>query len=170
MRILIVYSTKHGTTEKCAKILKEKINGDVDLYNLKKTEDIKISNYDKIIIGGSIYVGQIQKEVKKFCSENLNKLMEKKVGLFICCMNEKSGEEQLNNSFPQELLANAVAKEVFGGEFRFTKMNFFERFIVKMISKKEENSPVIDAKNDISKILEDNMYSFAQSMNNVSYS
>ncbi|GAA0181489.1 flavodoxin domain-containing protein [Clostridium sediminicola] len=162
MKTLIVFSTKYGTTEKCAKILKEKLNGDIDLCNLKKTDEVEIFNYDKVIIGGSIYVGQIQKEVKKFCSENLNKLKKKRVGLFICCMNEKSGQEQLNNSFPKELLISAVAKETFGGEFRFSKMNFFEKFIIKTISKKDENMPPIDTKKDISKIVEENINKFVQ--------
>lgn len=39
---------------------------------------------------------------------------------------EQKGKAELNNVFPEELLSKAVAKEYFGGEVIFSKMNFFE--------------------------------------------
>lgn len=158
MNTLIVYATKHGCTENCAAILSEKLMGKVDLCNLKIVKAVDFSQYDKVIIGGSIYMGKIQKEVSKFCSKNFNLLKHKKVGLFICCMREDIAEMQLNNSFQQELLSNAVVKEFFGGEFIFKKMNVIERFIVKRVSKIDK---------DISNILAENINKFAQSMNSV---
>lgn len=157
MKTLIIYGTKHGCTEKCAKLLSEKLTGKIDLQNLMKKNNLDISQYDKVIIGGSIYIGKIQKEVSTFCTENLNVLKEKKVGVFICCMGEgKVVEKQLKESFPQELIENAIAKECFGGEFIFKNMNFIERFIVKKVSKIEK---------DVSKISNDRLKKFAQLLN-----
>ncbi|EPY6471102.1 flavodoxin domain-containing protein [Clostridium sporogenes] len=156
MKTLIIYGTKHGTTEKCSKFLKEKLLGDIVTINIKKENVPDINSFDNIIIGGSIYMGQIQKEVKNFCIENINILKEKRVGVFICGFNEKDMEVQLNNAFPKELLTNAVAKECFGGEFIFKNMNFFERFIMKKISKIDK---------DTSKISEENINKFAQLIN-----
>lgn len=158
MKTLIAYATKYGCTERCAAALSEKISGDVELCNLKGVKAVDLSQYDRVIVGGSVYMGKIQKEVKEFCSKNLSRLTDKKTGLFICCMGEgEVAETELNSSFPQELLSNAVAKEYFGGEFILTKMNALDRLIVKKVSKTDK---------DISNILEDNINRFAQMMNN----
>ncbi|MCM1989381.1 flavodoxin domain-containing protein [Oceanirhabdus seepicola] len=157
MKTLIVYATKYGCTEKCVKILSEKINGKVDLYDLKGKSELNITQYERIIIGGSIYIGKIRKEVSEFCLENLNVLKDKKVGLFICCMGEGDAvEKQLKESFPQDLIENTVVIESFGGEFIFKKMNFLERLIVKKVSKIDK---------DVSNILEERIDNFAQLIN-----
>jgi len=158
MNTLIIYATKYGCTEKCAEILSGKLSGKVDLCNLKTKKVPDLSQYDKVIFGGSVYMGKIQKEVSEFCSRNLNVLKDKKVGLFICAMREgDTAETELNTSFPEELLAKATAKESFGGEFILKKMSFMDRLIVKKVSKIDK---------DTSNILEENINRFAQLMNN----
>ncbi|ACO86181.1 flavodoxin [Clostridium botulinum] len=156
MKTLIVYGTKHGTTEKCSKLLKNKLSGEVVIINIKKENMPDITAFNNIIIGGSIYMGQIQKEVKNFSRENINVLKEKRVGVFICGLNEKDIEAQLNNAFPEELLTNAVAKECFGGECILKNMDFFERFIMKKVGKIDK---------DTSKISEENINKFIQLIN-----
>ncbi|WBW96698.1 flavodoxin domain-containing protein [Oceanirhabdus sp. W0125-5] len=159
MKTLIIYGTKHGCTEKCAKILAEKLTGKVELYNLKEKKNLDITLYDKVIIGGSIYIGKIRKEVSQFSMENLNVLKDKKVGLYICGMHEDEVvEKQLNDAFPQELIEKAVAKESFGGEFIIKKMNFLERLIVKKVAKIDK---------DVSNISDEKIDNFAKVMNRV---
>ncbi len=157
MNTLIVYASKYGCTERCAEFVSKELKDTADIINLKNTKDIDISNYDKIIIGGSIYMGRIQKEVTAFCSKNLNKLKEKPIGLFICGMQEGEAiNTELNQNFPPELINIAAVKGHFGGEFIFDKMNFMEKFIVKKVSKVSSNK---------SNILKDNIHKFAQAMN-----
>lgn len=157
MHTLIVYGTKHGTTEKCAKILKEKLNGETELKNLKNSCNIDLDYYDKVIIGGSLYIGQIQKEIKEFCEANLNSLLNKKVGLFICCMRDGDiARDEINTSFPKELIDVAIVKDYFGGEFIFKNLGFFEKIIVKKVSKIDK---------DTSNIRENNITEFALAMN-----
>lgn len=158
MSTLVIYSSKYGCTEKCAKLLANKLKDNVDLINLKSNMNIDFPKYSKIIIGGSIYMGKIQKEVTEFCSKYLNTLKDKSLGLFICGMQDNAIEDEINANFPQELLEIAKAKEYFGGEFIFEKMNFFEKIIVKKVSKITSNK---------SNILDDNIYKFAQVMNSV---
>ncbi|WHH57137.1 flavodoxin domain-containing protein [Petroclostridium sp. X23] len=170
MNTLIVYGTKHGTTEKCASLLSKKLNGKVDLHNLKTAGIPDIAPYDKVIIGGSIYAGRIQKEISQFCTQNLNAFKNKKMGLFICAMFKDNAEAQLKNSFPEELLNAACAKECFGGEMKFSVMSFGEKFITKMVSKmaakKDATLPPLDTKKDISLICEETIDQFAELMNN----
>jgi len=162
MTTLIAYATKYGCTEKCAKILAEKLMGKIDLCNLNEAKAIDLTPYDKVIIGGSIYAGKIRKEAWEFCEKNLNILKEKKIALFICGMHEKNAETELNAAFPHELLNRAIAKEFFGGEFRFQKMNLLERFVVKKVTNADKSIPPIDTTKDISKLSEININRFVE--------
>lgn len=139
MNTLIVYGTKYGCAEKCANLLAQKLSGKIDIKNLKNTGELDLSQYDSIIIGGSIYVGRIRKEVSDFCIKNIEVLQKKKTGLFICGMQTDAFEAELNASFPKDLLESAAAKDCFGGEFILKKVNFFERTIVKMIAKTDKD-------------------------------
>jgi menaquinone-dependent protoporphyrinogen oxidase len=136
MNTLIAYGTKYGCAEKCAIELSNELDGKVDTVNLKENNKIELAKYDRVIIGGSAYIGKIQKEVTDFINLNLNELLKKEIGLFICGMQE--GEElkkEIAENFPEQLLEKAKSVKHFGGEFIFRKMNFLERAIVKKISK-----------------------------------
>ncbi|WP_066890996.1 flavodoxin domain-containing protein [Clostridium nigeriense] len=157
MKTLIVYSSKYGCTKKCSELLKKELKDEVNVVNLNNTKDIDLNKYHKVIIGGSIYIGQIRKEVKEFCSKNLEILKGKKIALFICCMQEGEAiDTTFIQNFPKELIDTAIIKESFGGEFNFFKMNFFERFIVKKIAK---------VSSDKSNILTENISKFARTIN-----
>ncbi len=135
MKILIAYGTKYGSVKKCAEILKENLEGSIDLYDLKKDKEIDLAKYDKVIIGGSIYMGKIQKEVKAFCEKNMSVLKDKRLGLYICCMREKEeAKEQLKNSFSESLLSHASAANYLGYSFDLKKMNFLHRFTIKKVA------------------------------------
>lgn len=159
MNTLIAYAGKYGCTEKCAEILSKKLDGEVVIINLKKAKDIDVSKYERVIIGGSVYIGKIQKEVREFCSRNLDRLKGKTVGLFICGMQEgEAATAELEQNFDPELTKIAVSRECFGGEFILDKMNFLERFIVKKISGVTSNK---------FNILEGNIHKFAEAMNSI---
>ena len=157
MKTLIIYESKHGCTEKCSMILKSKLQGEVTTINIRNQDIPDIEFFHNIIIGGSIYIGKIQGEIRNFCFENVNILKNKKIGFFICYMNRDNEEMQLNSSFPEELLTHASAIGYFGGEFIFKNLNVLERFIVKKVAKTNK---------DISTISEENINEFAKLMNN----
>ena len=159
MKTLIIYASKYGCTEKCTKLLRDRLNGEVEIVNIKVKSIPEMTSYDNIIVGGSIYMGRIQKEINQFCLKNIGVLEKKNLGFFICCMNENDmAEKQLTASFPEGLLKNAVAIGFFGGEFIFEKMNFLEKTIIKKISKTNKDS---------SKLLQENIDTYAQLMNNI---
>ncbi|MBN2092337.1 flavodoxin domain-containing protein [candidate division KSB1 bacterium] len=140
MKTLIVYTTSHGCTEKCAFKIKGKLSGEVEIIDLKKSKIINLSQYETVIIGGSIHAGRIQGRVQKFAKQNLAALLQKKLGLFLCCMEEnENARQQFDNAFLPELREHASAHGLLGGEFNFDKMNFFERAIIRKISKINEN-------------------------------
>lgn len=147
MKTIIIYATTHGCTEKTALQLKHYLADDVTLVNLNNQKTADIASYDRVIIGGSIHAGQIQKRVKTFCKKYLSDLKSSELGLFICCMEEgATAQQQLLNAYPEELLREAKTTAVFGGEFDFNKMNFFQKWVVKKVAKVDQNVSKMDNK------------------------
>ncbi len=106
----------------------------MDLVNLKKDKKVDPANYDTVLIGGSIHAGRIQGGIKKFCAAHEKTLLQKKLGLFLCCMDDKTPQQEFDANFPEALRNHATATGIFGGEFDFNKMNFISKAIVKKVS------------------------------------
>lgn len=135
MSIAIIYATKHGCTDKCAHTLSNEIIKETTLINLETNAETDISEYDTVVIGGSIHAGMINKKIKKFINKNQDMLLKKKIGLFLCCMFEgDTALKQFQDAYPESLRKKAVAHGLFGGELDFNKMNVLERALVKKIA------------------------------------
>lgn len=147
MKRIIIYGSKYGCTEKAVGLLVDKLNGDVPVINVMKEEVPDLNSYDQIIIGGSIYAGNIQNEIKELCEDNLDLLLKKNIALFICCGFEEKAEEQLREAVGDKIFEHALAIGYFGYEFNFDKMNFFEKLAVKFLAKIKENTSDIRKEN-----------------------
>ncbi len=145
MKTLLVYESTHGCTEKCSSRLNELLKAETDVVRLKRLGRPSIRKYHTIVIGGSIHAGMMQSRVRKFCEDYLDILMHKKIGLFVCCMEEgEKAKEQFENAFPDKLKEHAIAKGIFGGEFNFERMNFFQKAIVRKVKGISETVSRID--------------------------
>lgn len=158
MKTLIIYSTTYGYTKECAEELSKKIIGS-DIVDLKSIKDAKalLQAYDTIIIGSSIYMGQISKVLNQFLKENIELLKTKKIALFLCCGLAEKYEETMNTVFSKELIDIAIAKEFFGGVLNIEKMKFIHKIIAKLMKKvieKEGLSEVKPIDENIDKLVE----------------
>ena len=146
MKTAIIYMSKHGTTEKVVNIISKHLSQyNTDVFNLRNDKTPDISQYDFIIIGGSIHAGMIQKRIKEFCINNAGILLKKKICLFLCCM--EVGEKatvQFNNAYSAELRQHAFYTGLMGGECLTDKMNFFERTLVKLVVGGPEKYPSLN--------------------------
>ncbi len=139
MKTIIIYGSKYGNTEECVKILAEQLDGEVCFVNICNEQIQNVDYFDNIIIGGSIYMGQIQKKIKLFCSENKEILLTKRLALFLCCGLPENFMQSVKMAFQEELLTKSVATECFGGELRTTKMNFADKMITSLMKKATAN-------------------------------
>ena len=155
MKTLIVYTTKRGTAEKAAMMLKNALGGNTTLVNLARDKAPELSGFDTVILGGSIYVGSIQKKLSEFAAANAQILQGKKLGLFICAGMEKEWAVEMEKAFPQELRARAAAKDNFGYEFDFKKMNFLEKAAIGKIA---------GIKESVSKLSKEKIEAFARAL------
>ncbi|WP_239253883.1 flavodoxin domain-containing protein [Listeria ilorinensis] len=136
MKTLILYDSKYGTTERCAQHLAAQIKCDVDMQKIIPKKNYDLSDYQQIILGTPIYMGKPRKVFTEFINQHLDTLLTKRLHLYICGMQNADAGEELKNAYPEELSRHATHKAFFGGEFIFTKMNFFEKLIVKTVTKK----------------------------------
>lgn len=135
MKTLIIYATKYGFTGECVEKLKAKLDGESTAVNVLTGTVPELSGVDNVVIGGSVYMGQINKKLKEFIAQNLNTLLQKRVALFVCCGMPDNLEATLNNAFPEELRKKAIAVECFGGVLDTGKMKMADKMITSMIKK-----------------------------------
>jgi len=143
MKTIILYATKHGAAGEIARRIAEKMDG-ADTHNLKQGGAPDLSGYDCVIIGSSIYAGMIRTEAKAFLSQNADALRSKKLGLYVCGLGTEKENEVLSAAFPEDLLRNAKAARLLGGIFDPSKAGFFERLVIKIVTKKSEYTDTID--------------------------
>lgn len=160
MNTLIVYSGKYGCTSKCVSLLEEGLSGTVKTVNLKTDSIPNLNDFDKIIIGGSIYIGQMHKTCKQFCIEHLETLMTKTVGLFICCGDTEQVNLYADSAFPPILRKHAVTLSCFGGEFQLDSMKWLDKLMIKAVLKSNAKHG-----KPMPRILEENIRTFAEAMN-----
>lgn len=141
MKSIITYATKYGSTEEVAKRIKAELDEGTQLCNILTETVPPLDGYDTVILGGSIYMGRVQKQITEYCNSHLQELLKKNVGLFLCAGTPKEEDQQkeLQMNFSETLLQHAAAKGVLGYAFSFEKMKFMDRFITKKI-KGDSNS------------------------------
>lgn len=152
MKTAIIFASTYGFTEKCVSSLKEKLTGEVEVMNLKNNEPKDLAGFDQVIVGGSVYMGQMQKKVKTFAIKHEQELLSKRLGLFACCGGYEVAEQQLKTAFNDSLFEKAVSIECFGGVLEIDKLNFFHKQIMKMVAKSKDNKPMLPHLENIDKM------------------
>lgn len=150
MSTLIAYSSTLGCTEQCASKLKEGLGEGVELIRISRRSKYNLEPYESIIVGGSIHAGMIQRSVYKFCEIYLDTLLQKQVGLFVCCMDPDADEKELiARAFPDRLVEHALASGFFGGELNIKKMNLLQKIMSRKAARLQKEPDI-----DFQKILE----------------
>lgn len=109
-RILIVYASKYGCTEKAALLLQTRLDG-AEVANLRSGKLPDLTSYDTVILGASIYYGRIRKEMAAFTAQHKQELLSKRLGLFICAgMTGEKGEQELKQAYPEIIYNKALAR------------------------------------------------------------
>jgi menaquinone-dependent protoporphyrinogen oxidase len=136
IKTAIIYTSHHGTTETVAKLIQQQLQPlPVDLIDLKINKHPCTGNYETIILGSSIHAGKNQSVMQNFCKRYMPELLQKRIGLFLCCMNKAESEQNIQNAYPEILRNRAFSIQLMGGEYRMEKMNFIEKFLLKKIVK-----------------------------------
>lgn len=145
MKDLIIYASKYGCTADCARKLADLLNGETEVIDIKKQAQIDISDWNRILIGSSVYMGQVNKKIKGFCEDYKEQLLDKELVIFICSGIPKNLNDVINANFSDEIRQHAKEAVHFGGRLELSKMNFVDKTIAGLMSKqKGEAKPVIE--------------------------
>lgn len=143
MKTLIVYASTYGYTEEMVNKMVKESNYEFESVNILKNKSIDLSKYENIILGSCIYVGQINKELKKFIDHQHDILMQKKLGIFLACAFEEQFNTHLKSNFPADIMNHSELNINLGGKLQRDKLNFAHRVLVNMIEKTEEGKKPI---------------------------
>lgn len=155
MKTLIIYSSRYGCTKKCAELLAKELN-DTNIISTTKCK-YNIKDFDTVIIGGSVYLGKIRKDITRFCKKNMPSLLQTNIILFASCYTPKDTEGFFTTIFDSKLLKHANYITTVGGDINYCKMNYFYRKIFELLNKIDDFKkgfiePTIDIK-EIKKIV-----------------
>jgi menaquinone-dependent protoporphyrinogen oxidase len=134
MKIAILYGSKYGATESCARKIASEIRGEVELINLLEKKPQRLIGYDAVLMGGAVYAGKMADDVIHGI-KNLN-FGDTPYGLFICCKDEKEkAEGYLRLNLGDGIVDNAMLIEHLGHGINLDRMNFFTRTAMKTMFK-----------------------------------
>jgi len=134
MKTIILYATKYGGAAEVARLIAEQFDN-AETYNIKSEDIPSLDDFEYVIFGSSVYAGSFRKEAKIFLTQNADKLCNKKLGLFACGMSQDESTEIFRINIPEEVLKTAIAVCLPGGIFDPEKANFFEKLVMKIITK-----------------------------------
>ena len=135
MSTAIIYASTYGSTRKVAQTI-QKLLPASSVFDVKKG-NIDLSSFDSVILGSSIYIGQIDKQMKTFLKANQEILKSKKLGIYLCCGFEENLQTYLDTNFDKELVKSAVVMTM-GGEMDVDKMSFAHKMITRMVQKSDQ--------------------------------
>lgn len=135
MKTAIIYATTYGSTRKIAETIQKSIPGS-SIFDVKK-DKVDISLFDVVILGSSIYIGQIDRQLKTFVKTHGEALKSKKLGIYFCCGFEENLQTYLDANFDKELVEGAIVMTM-GGEMDVSRMSFAHKMIMRMVQKSEQ--------------------------------
>ena len=135
---LIVYATQYGCTEEVAHEIASQLDGDTVIINVKKDQIPDLKPFDRIIIGGSVYAGNIQKEIKNFTKTNKKILLQKPLGIFLCGigLTDSGIANSFEFSFEQDIREHAKIMDMVGGKLNYDKMRYIDKYIIGIVVKR----------------------------------
>ncbi len=127
MKTIILYESKFGYTKKCAEYLYTKIE-DSELFDIEKAGFV-LKNYEQVIIGAPIYIGEIEEYTKDFIKRNKLTLLDRKLKLFFTGMNKEEYHIAVQDSLPVDIFYEA--KIVFpGGVIDYYKLSLRDKYTI----------------------------------------
>ncbi|VFP86977.1 Protoporphyrinogen IX dehydrogenase [menaquinone] [Candidatus Erwinia haradaeae] len=141
MQTLILFSSRYGQTKKIAyyisRVLQEKV--ECCTQNIENISDINFLQYDRVLIGASIYYGNFHPLLERFINKNYNALNQAISGFFSVNLVARKPEQCTpeTNPYTRKFLLRSLWKPdccaVFAGALRYPSYSCFNRLMIKII-------------------------------------
>ena len=147
MRLLIVYGTTEGQTRKICQFLKEeaeKLHHTVDICDATDNPFSPSTNFDAIIIAASVHMHKYQSAIHHYVKDH-HEILNKIPSAFVSVSLTAASDDQESWQELEELTAEFLKHSGWqprhvtqvAGALRYSKYDFFKKFIMRMIAKKE---------------------------------
>ena len=132
MRILVAYTSKTGTSAECAEILANSLKdgNEIVLIDMKKQAPDPASSFDIAVLGSSVRMGRVSKEIKNYIKTNREALSKMPCAVFLCCGLPDEFEEYISREFSSDFTPSH-GFHCFGGELKPKKARGIDRIILK---------------------------------------
>lgn len=153
--MIILYYSRHGFTEKCARLLKESLGYGVELIPLGKGVFLNPAPEEPVVLGFPIYQGKIPGIVRNFLTRNGKTLLARPLGLFVSALSSrKTAEAYLQKQLDPEIQNHIRVKGYFGGALEWKKLSFLEKLMLKNLKGLQGDVSNLDL-TEIQKMAED---------------
>ena len=156
MKILILYSSSEGQTQKIARAVADDLmagSHSVELVRISDAGEIEINRFDRVILAASIHVGSYQKEFSEFIAGHVNDLQNSST-LFLSVSLAAAGHEAEDWRGLDRILQDFSAAtgwepgkvEQIAGAYRPSQYDIFRRYVMRRIIRQKD--PEADTKAD----------------------
>ena len=143
--VLVAYATTEGQTEKVARRVAEELTAaghDTDLANLGD-ENPNPGDYDGVVVGASVHVGEFQKAVTRFAEANAPDLSARPSAFFFLSLTAADDADESRTAVAE--LGEAMEAETgwhpdelaaFAGALRYSEYGPIKRFVMRRIARR----------------------------------
>lgn len=156
MKAAVIYQSHYGSTQTYAQWIAEDLGADLLVASQVKPTDLQ--RYDTLVYGGGLYAGGVNGIA--LLTKNTALLGEKALYLFTVGASDPTDPENikairsgLEQKLPPALFAKLHLYHLRGGMY-FSKMGFFHRTAMKMMTKMLRNKPESELRSDERSLLQ----------------
>lgn len=146
-RILVIYESKYGQTEKIAKFIVDKIHQaghSAEALECHSQEFVGLAKYDGVIVGGAVYAKGYPRAAIKWVKQHAEALNKKPTAFFSVCLGILESDPKVQKE-EREVVQGFFDKTgwtpqkwtIFAGGLRYSKYNWFIRRIMRQIAKRQ---------------------------------
>ncbi len=136
MRVLILYDSRHGFTERCLELLVGELPPGTDLWPLRRrpgTPDW--SNYDAVAFGGPVYFGRWSPRLAGFLARHAEAVAGcRALAAFVVSLSPRAAAlEYLKKGLPAALAGKPGHVACFGGGLVWKHLSWWEKLLLKRV-------------------------------------
>ena len=144
-KILVLYATREGQTEKIAKVIThqlEKSGADAVLVNVSDIErSVQLSNFDLLVFGASVHEGVIERSMQDFINSHAGLIGQKERSFFLVSLSAAEKDHEVRDTWLSDVEKKITARlqvpfdqmEMIAGALKYTQYNWLTRFFMKRI-------------------------------------
>lgn len=144
MRVLVVYDSRHGFTEKCVGLLSGDLPPGTELWPLRDRPGVPDwGAYDVVVVGGPVYFGRWSPRLVAFLNNHSRALLARALplGAFVVSLSPRAAAlNYLAQGCPSALKPALGQVSCFGGGITWKELAWWERWLLKKTQRIETDA------------------------------